>query len=117
IRGGNGPMLLVGHGLGTLGGVCQIAPNLPGPIGLAGSFTLAFAVFAEVPISMAIIAGVFATYPVIPLVITMLTAAIVVHGADPLSKIEFALLYAVPLITLFFTGSGDFSLDKFRTKA
>jgi putative oxidoreductase len=47
----------------------------------------------------------------IPPLITMLTAAFIIHAADPWAKQEFALLYAVAYLTLIFTGAGRYSLD------
>jgi putative oxidoreductase len=47
------------------------------------------------------------------LAITMLVAAVMVHGADPFQKKEMALLYF--FISFFFTlkGAGKFSIDHF----
>jgi putative oxidoreductase len=41
----------------------------------------------------------------------MVVAAFIIHGDDPFAKKEFALLYAIPFLTLVFTGAGKFSLD------
>jgi putative oxidoreductase len=38
-------------------------------------------------------------------------AAFVIHGGDPWKKKEFALLYAVPFLTLILTGGGRYSLE------
>ena len=48
----------------------------------------------------------------VPLLVTMLVAAFVVHADDPWGKKEFALLYAIPALSLIFTGGGRFSLDQ-----
>jgi putative oxidoreductase len=46
----------------------------------------------------------------------MLVAAFVVHGDDPWSKKELALLYAIPFLTLGLTGPGRFSIDAWWQK-
>jgi putative oxidoreductase len=38
-------------------------------------------------------------------------AAFVQHGQDPFARKELALVYAVPLLALLFTGPGRYSLD------
>ena len=43
---------------------------------------------------------------------TMLVAGLVVHGADPFSKKEMALLYAAACLILMAVGPGKFSIDK-----
>jgi putative oxidoreductase len=40
-------------------------------------------------------------------------AVFIVHGPDPLADKEFAILYLVPYVALFFYGPGKFSLDRF----
>lgn len=117
LRVGFGMMMLFGHGWSKLINFGQIAPTFPDPIGLGGSVSLALTVFAEVFCAIAIIAGLFTRYAAIPLVICMVVAAVVVHSGDPWGKKEFALLYAIPFLTLFFTGPGNLAIDKFRSQA
>ncbi len=116
LRVGFGTFMLFGHGWSKLANFSQIAPSFPNPIGVGSSVSLALTVFAEVFCSAAVILGLFTRVVTVPLVITMLVAALVVHGADPMSKKEFALLYFFAFSTLFFTGAGDFSLDKLINK-
>ena len=49
--------------------------------------------------------------PAFPLMITMVVAAFVVHGADPFGKKELALLYGAGALTLMLTGAGRLSID------
>ena len=46
-----------------------------------------------------------------PPVITMLVAAMVIHGADPFAKKEFALLYFFGFLAITLLGAGKYSLD------
>jgi putative oxidoreductase len=41
----------------------------------------------------------------------LLVAATIIHADDPWQKKEFALMYAVPFLTLIFTGPGRYSID------
>lgn len=45
-------------------------------------------------------------------VVTMLSAGLHVHAADPFRKKEFALAYAVAALVLLLTGPGRFSVDR-----
>ena len=83
------------------------------PLGLGASLSLALVVFAEILCSFMLIIGLFMRFACFPLIITMLVAAFIIHGDDPFSGKEMALLYLVIYIVLFITGSGQFSIDKF----
>ncbi len=81
------------------------------PIGLGVTLSLILAVFAEFFCSVFIAMGLGTRYATIPLIITMSVAAFVVHASDPFGRKELALLYLLIYLTLFFTGSGKYSLD------
>ena len=79
------------------------------PFGLGMAFSFGLAVFAEFFCS--ILVGFGIRLATIPLIINMLVAAFIAHGADPFAKKELALLYLVIFVFLLFTGSGKFSVD------
>lgn len=107
-----GGMMLVGHGWTKLAGFADIAPKFPDPLGLGSTtFSLALAVFAECFCAAAVMVGFATRLAAIPLVITMLVAAFIVHADDPWVERELALLYIAPFLTLVFTGAGKFSFD------
>ncbi|MCB0404969.1 MAG: DoxX family protein [Bdellovibrionales bacterium] len=108
-----GLMIALGHGWGKLTGFSVIVPRFPSIFGLGSQVSLALAVFAEFFCALAVAAGFKTRWAALPVAFTMLVAAVVVHAADPWSKKELALLYAVPFITLFFTDGGRFSVDSF----
>jgi len=103
--------MLLAHGWGKLTGFGDLSSKFPDPIGLGSTPSLALAVFAEVFCAIAIMLGLFTRAAAIPLLITMLVAAFVIHGDDPFQKKEFALLYAAPFLMLIFTGAGSLSID------
>lgn len=111
IRVFTGGCMLFAHGWGKMIKFGELSDKFPDPIGVGSAPSLALAVFAEVFCAIAIVLGLFTRAAAIPLLITMLVAAFIVHGADPFQKKEFALLYAAPFLMLIFTGAGAFSID------
>lgn len=70
---------------------------------------------AEFFCSILLILGLGTRIVLIPLIIAMTVVAFMVHGSDPLSEKESALLFLIPFLTLFITGPGKYSLDYFFT--
>ncbi|WP_029036111.1 DoxX family protein [Salinimicrobium xinjiangense] len=81
------------------------------PFGLGMGITLALAVFAEFICSILIIIGLGTRLAAIPLMITMFTAAFIIHAADPFGRKEMALLYLIIFTVILITGGGKHSLD------
>jgi putative oxidoreductase len=99
------------HGWGKLTGFADRAGQFPDPMGVSSQVSLSLVVFAEFFCSLALVLGLFTRIAAIPLIITMLVAAFVIHGLDPWAKKEFALLYASTFVTLLIAGPGKYSLD------
>jgi putative oxidoreductase len=112
LRLGVGGFILVAHGWGKLVGFGDLAARFPDPIGLGPTSSLALAVFAEALCGLLLVLGLGTRFAAVPLLVTMLVAAFVVHADDPWAKKELALLYAVPFLTLVFTGGGRFALER-----
>ena len=87
------------------------AIQFPDPIGVGAAASLALAVFSEVLCSVFLILGIATRLSAIPLIITMLVAAFIVHSADGFGKQELPLLYAVIYLVLAISGSGKISVD------
>ena len=109
--------LMITHGLPKLskllaGGEIQFAD----PVGLGPAFSLCLAVFAEFFCSILIGIGLGTRLASIPLIITMIVAAFITHGPDPIGKKELALLYLLIYLTLLIVGSRKFSVDYLITK-
>jgi putative oxidoreductase len=103
--------LLVSHGIPKLLNFSERAGVFADPIGLGSELSLAMAIFAEVFCSLAVMLGFMTRVATVPVIFTMLVITLIVHADDPWSKKEFALLYAVPFLTILLTGPGRFSLD------
>ena len=112
LRLGIGGFILTTHGWGKLVGFNELAARFPDPIGLGPTASLALAVFAEALCGLLLVLGLGTRFAAVPLLVTMLVAAFVVHAGDPWAKKELALLYAIPFLTLIFTGGGRFALER-----
>jgi putative oxidoreductase len=107
-----GGMILLGHGWPKLMRFSDLSSRFPDPLGLGSTtLSLSLVLLAEVFCAVAVILGFATRLVAIPLVITMLVAAFIIHADDPWQKKEFALLYALPFLTLICTGPGKFSVD------
>src|SRR5699024_1360108 len=87
--------LMLTHGLSKLTLLFGSGPiQFPDPIGLGVTTSLVLAVFTEVICSFLLIFGLGTRFAAIGLLITMLTAALIVHSNDPFARQELPLLYA-----------------------
>ena len=82
------------------------------PIGIGATASLALTVFAEFFCSIFLILGFATRLSTIPLLITMLVAAFIVHARDGFGKQELALIYATAFLVLAIAGAGKLSVDK-----
>lgn len=111
-----GGFMLIGHGWGKLMSFGETAAKFPDPLGIGNELSMGSAVFAEVVCAALVMLGLATRVAVLPLVFTMVVAAFVVHGGDPLfmgdgAAKEPALIYLTAFALLFFTGPGCFSID------
>lgn len=101
------------HGIGKFEHLFSGEPIMfPDPMGVGATVSLALVVFAEVFCSIFLVFGIATRLSAIPLIITMLVAAFIVHAEDGFGKQELPLLYAVVYIVLAIAGSGKVSLDR-----
>lgn len=105
-------IFMLTHGIGKFEALFDGQPIKFGdPLGVGATASLALTVFAEVFCSILLIIGLGTRFAAIPLLITMMVAAFIVHKDDGFSKQEFALLYAVIYTTIAIIGAGKYSLD------
>lgn len=104
------------HGMGKLIKLFGDNPiQFADPIGIGVTASLILTVFAEVFCSIFLILGLITRFSAIPLLITMLVAAFVVHAGDGFGKQELPLFYASSYVILLIAGSGKWSLDRLIT--
>ena len=108
-----GLLMMLSHGWGKLANYSTYLDTFGDPIGLGSALSLTLVVFAEFFCSIAIVVGLLTRLSVIPLIITMMTAAFVVHANDPFAKQEFAIMYLLCYLMIFIMGPGKYSLDSF----
>ena len=109
-------LMMMGHGWSKVSDIIAGKTGFPDPLGIGAVPSLALAAFAEFLCALAVVVGFKTRWSAIPLVITMLVAALVFHAADPWPKKEFPLLYAAAFLTLVFTGGGRYALDAWLEK-
>lgn len=80
-------------------------------LGLGPVISLSLAVFAEFVCAILIMIGFKTRLAAIPLMITMLTAALIAHAADPFGRKELPLLYFFIFVGILSFGGGKFSID------
>lgn len=107
-----GLVMAFSHGAGKLfGDSAKMVGNLE-KMGFPAPEFMAFAAgLSEFVAALMLALGLLTRLAAIPMAITMLVAAFVVHGSDPFMKQEFALAYAVAAIGIGIAGPGRFSLD------
>ncbi len=81
-------------------------------MGLGPAVSLSLAVFAEFLCSILVILGAFTRLALIPMIITMATAAFVAHADDPFSTKEKPLLFLLVFVFLLITGPGKYAVDR-----
>ena len=105
------------HGLPKLMNYSERVEKFSDPIGLGSEFSLILTILAEVFCSLLLMLGLYTRLVLIPLIITFIVVAFIVHGADSFGQKEKALLYLIPYLVLMLTGPGKFSLDRIRNNA
>ena len=109
-------LLMLSHGIPKMMKLMDGNMEFGDPIGIGVPASLTLTVFAEVICSILIIIGLWTRLALIPLIITMVVAAFIVHSADPLGVKEPSLMYLFGYITLFLLGSGKYAVDAILKK-
>jgi putative oxidoreductase len=108
--------LMLSHGLPKLQALVSGNIQFPSVMGMGPFLSLTLAVVAEFVAPLFILFGLGTRIAAVPVIITMLVAVFYIHGADPFSNKELALVYTIPFIGLLIAGSGRYSLDKVVVK-
>lgn len=105
-------LMMLSHGYPKFQKLISGNMEFANPLGIGEGPSLFLAVVGEFLAPILIIIGYKTRFAAIPTLITMLVAAIIVHGADPFGTQEKAWLYAIIFIAIVLLGPGKFSLDK-----
>ena len=107
-----GGSFMLTHGIGKYYKLIGDAPiTFQDPLGVGATASLTLAVITEVFCAVLLIFGIGTRLMAIPLLITMLGAAFIVHGSNGFGKMEMALLYSVIFLALTIAGGGKYSVD------
>lgn len=107
-------MFMLTHGWGKFLKLIGDDPiQFADPIGMGQTASLFLAVFSEMFCSILLIFGLATRLAALPLLITMLVAAFIVHANDGFGKQELALLYGLVYLVIALAGAGKLSLDNF----
>lgn len=110
-------VLMLTHGYGKLLHLFGDDPiQFADPIGIGVTASLVLAVFAEVVCSVFLISGFATRLSAIPLLITMLVAALIVHAPDAFGRKELPLLYGAVYLAIALAGAGKYSVDNWIYK-
>jgi putative oxidoreductase len=110
-------LTMLTHGYPKLGKLTADGPfDFGDPLNIGPGPSLVLTVFAEFVCSFFILFGLGTRLAVVPLMVTMLVAAFVVHKTDGFGKQEMAVLYLLIYFFLFMAGSGKYSLDRVLEK-
>ena len=105
---------MLSHGFGKLMMLLGDGPiQFLDPIGVGVTTSLLLTVFAEFFCSIFLIFGFATRLSSVPLLITMLVAAIIVHAPDEFGRKELPLIYAVIYFAFILLGAGKYSVDQF----
>jgi putative oxidoreductase len=105
-------VFMLTHGVGKLLMLVGDSPiQFANPVGLGVTTSLVLTVFAEAFCSVFLIFGLATRVSVIPLIITMLVAAFIVHAPDVFGKKELPLLYSAVYFAIALAGAGKYSAD------
>ena len=108
-----GAGLILTHGIPKLRRLFAEGPiEFGDPIGIGPAASLFLAVFAEFLCAVLVLLGFKTRWATIPIIITMLVAAFIVHAADPLGTKEKALLFLGIFVSIFLLGPGKYSIDR-----
>ena len=104
-------VMMMVHGWAKFSNYSQMSGGFPDPFGMGSQLSLTMAIFAELGCSILILVGLGTRLALIPLMVTMLVAIFIAHGADPWSKKELAATYLSVYAVLMVSGPGRYSVD------
>lgn len=103
--------MMLTHGIPKIGKLFETPIKFLDPIGVGEIPSLILALIGEVIAPILIIIGFKTKLATIPVIITMIVAAFVIHAADPLSVKEKAILFLIGFVVILFTGPGKYAID------
>jgi putative oxidoreductase len=100
------------HGWPKLMSFTERMDGFPDPFGLGSTLSLILIILAEVLCSALVVLGLWTRTALIPLIVGMAVIVFMVKGDAAFKEKELALVYLFAFVTLLFTGSGRFAIDR-----
>lgn len=104
-------VLLMVHGIGKIMDFDTLSQTFPDPLGIGSRWSLILAIFGEAVCSAAFIIGFLHRLCMIPMIITMITAFVVVHKWS-VADGEMAFVNLMVFLLLYVVGPGRYSIDR-----
>jgi len=104
-------VLLMVHGIGKILDFDALSQTFPDPLGIGSRGSLILAIFGEVVCSAAFIVGFLHRLCMIPMIITMVTAFVVVHKWSVVDG-EMAFANLMVFLLMYVVGPGRYSIDR-----
>ena len=104
--------MMMNHGIGKVSGLLSGNFHTPDPLGIGPFPSQVLAAFAEFFCALLVVVGFRTRLSLLPVIATMVVAALVFHLHDPWNEKELPVLYAVVFVSLLFTGGGRYTLDR-----
>lgn len=104
-------VLLMIHGIGKIMDFGSLSQTFPDPLGIGSRQSLMLAIFGEAVCSAAFILGFLHRLCMIPMIITMITAFVVVHKWS-VADGEMAFVNLMVFLLLYVMGPGRYSIDR-----
>ncbi len=112
LRVGAGGTMFWQHGWPKLMSFSERMDDFADPFGLGPALSLILIVLAEVLCSALVVLGLWTRLAVIPLIIGMAVIVFMVKGDASFGEKELAVVYLLAFVTILFTGSGRFAVDR-----
>ena len=104
--------MMLTHGIPKISKLFDSPIEFADPLHVGATLSLILTLIGEVVAPALILVGFKTKLAAIPAFITMVVAALVVHGADDFATKEKALLYALCFLVIAIAGPGKYALDK-----
>jgi putative oxidoreductase len=105
-------LMMITHGWPKVLSFIDNPGAFPDPLHIGSSLSHGLTAFAEFVCSILIVIGLGTRWAAIPLMVTMIVAAFIMHAGEPISGKEMALLYLSSFTAIMFLGAGKYSLDR-----
>ncbi len=102
------------HGWPKLMSFSERADDFADPFGLGPTFSLILILIAEVICSLLVVLGLWTRIAVVPVIVAMAVVVFMVKGDAAFGDKELAFMYLFAFITILFTGSGRFAIDRIK---